>query len=119
MAVPSAEVTVLMGSTFPAVVLRQAQDIEEAERQLGSYGRHSHTSRCASSPSAPASTSQTDAPMSAGVPKTVDGGTVRRAASRPSTGRPAASQRVYGQSHLRNLDGDNDPGRADETARCP
>jgi heme/copper-type cytochrome/quinol oxidase subunit 3 len=35
MVVPSAEVTVLMGSTFLAVVLRQTQDIEETERQLG------------------------------------------------------------------------------------
>jgi hypothetical protein len=35
MVVPSAEVTVLMGSTFLAVVLRQTQDIEETEWQLG------------------------------------------------------------------------------------
>jgi hypothetical protein len=35
MMVPSTEVTVLMGSTFLAVVLRQTQDIEETERQLG------------------------------------------------------------------------------------
>ena len=35
MMVPSAEVTGLMGSTFLAVVLRQTQDIEETERQLG------------------------------------------------------------------------------------
>jgi hypothetical protein len=35
MMVPSTEVTVLMGSTFLAVVLTQTQDIEETERQLG------------------------------------------------------------------------------------
>jgi hypothetical protein len=36
MVVPSAEFTVLMGFTFLAVVLRQTQDIEKTERQLGS-----------------------------------------------------------------------------------
>ncbi len=35
MVVPSTEVTVLTSSTFLAVVLRQTQDIEETERQLG------------------------------------------------------------------------------------
>jgi hypothetical protein len=35
MVVPSAEVTVLMGSTFLAVLFRQTRDIEEIERQLG------------------------------------------------------------------------------------
>ena len=35
MMVPSAEVTVLMGSAFLAVVLRQTQDIDETERQMG------------------------------------------------------------------------------------
>jgi hypothetical protein len=50
MVVPSAEVTVLIGSTFLAVVLRQTQDIEETQRQLGLYGRrHSPASTCVES----------------------------------------------------------------------
>src|SRR5215211_7852246 len=84
MVVPSAEVHGAHRFHFLAVVLRQTQDIEETERQLGSYGRrHSHTSRCASSPSAPASTSQTEAAVSAGVPKPLVGRELSRAASRP------------------------------------
>src|SRR5829696_960412 len=35
MVVPSAEVTVLMGSTFLAVVLRQTKETEETDRQRG------------------------------------------------------------------------------------
>jgi hypothetical protein len=35
MVVPSAEITVLMGSTFLAVILRQTQVIEKTEGQLG------------------------------------------------------------------------------------
>jgi hypothetical protein len=52
----------LMSSTFLAVA-QTTQDIEETERQ-GSYRRqHSAHSKCASSPSVPASTSQTVDPL--------------------------------------------------------
>jgi hypothetical protein len=87
--VPSAEVTLLMRSTFLAVVFRQTQDIEETERQLGLVRtRHSPTSRCVE----PIGVSCEPHKLRPGVGRRSRnrryGGTVSRAASRPSSGRP-------------------------------
>jgi hypothetical protein len=70
MVVPSAEVTVLMGSTFLAVVLRRTQDLKKPSGSWDSYGRrHSAHFEVLVESLGPASTSQTEAPVSAGVPK--------------------------------------------------
>jgi hypothetical protein len=73
MVVPSAEVTVLMGSTFLAVVLRQTQDIDETERQLGlaRTAAFAHFEVRVESLGASFHFNKLTAPVSGGVPKTV------------------------------------------------